>query len=60
MPSLVSLLWVLATSWSCSPPGNNSDQGSDVSFTVPKGETQEGLHWKGDLDRGDTLGGGDL
>ena len=38
VPSLVSLLWVLTMSWSCSPPGGDSDQGSDVSLTVPKGE----------------------
>lgn len=39
VPSLVSLLWVLATSRFCSSPGSNSAQGSDVSLTVPKGET---------------------
>ena len=55
VPSLVSLLWVLTTSWSCSPPGSDSAQGSDVSLTVPKGETLEGLDWKGDWGRGDTL-----
>ena len=60
VPSLVSLLWVLTTSWSCSPPGSDSDQGSDVSLTVPKGETLEGLDWKGDWGRGNTLGAGDL
>ena len=60
MPSLVSLLWVLTTSWSCSPPGVDSAQSSDVSLTVPKGETLEGLDWKGDWGRGDTLGGEDL
>ena len=46
VPSLVSLLWVLTMSWSCFPPGSDSTQGSDVSLTVPKGETLEGLHWK--------------
>ena len=51
---------VLTMSWSCSPADNDSAQGSDVSLTVPKGETQEGLDWKGDWGRGDTLGGGDL
>ena len=60
VPSPVSLLWVLTTSWSCSPPGSDSAQGSDVSLTVPKGETLEGLDWKGDWGRGDTLGGRDL
>ena len=60
VPSLVSLLWVLTMSWSCSPADNDSAQGSDVSLTVPKGETQEGLHWKEHWSRGDTLGGGDL
>ena len=60
IPSLVSLLWVLTMSWSCSPADNDSAQGSDVSLTVPKGETQEGLHWKEHWGRGDTLGGGDL
>ena len=30
VPSLVSFLWVLTTSWSCSPPGCDSAQGSDV------------------------------
>ena len=30
IPSLVSLLWVLTTSWSCSLPGSDSAQGSDV------------------------------
>ena len=39
VPSPVSLLWVLTTSWSCSPPVSDSDQGSDVSLAVPKGET---------------------
>ena len=60
VPSLVSLLWVLTTSWSCSPPGSDSAQGSDVSLTVPKGETMETLNWKGDWGRGDTLGSRDL
>ena len=60
VPSPVSLLWVLTTSWSCSPPGSDSDQGSDVSLTVPKGETLENLDWKGDWGRGDTLGSRDL
>ncbi|XP_043764000.1 BOLA class I histocompatibility antigen, alpha chain BL3-7 isoform X3 [Cervus elaphus] len=39
---------------------SDSAQGSDVSLTVPKGETLEGLDWKGDWGRGDTLGGRDL
>ena len=60
VPSLVFLLWVLTTSWSCSSPGSDSAQGSDVSLTVPKGETLEGLDLKGDWGRGDTLGGRDL
>ena len=30
VPSLVSLLWVLTTSWSCCPPGSDSAQSSDV------------------------------
>ena len=47
MPSLVSLLWVLTTSWFCSPPGSDSAQGSDVSLTVPKGETLEGIDGRG-------------
>ena len=46
VPSLVSLLSVLTTSWFCSPPGSDSAQGSDVSLTVPKGETLESLDWK--------------
>ena len=41
-------LWVLTTSWSCSPPGSDSDQGSDVSLRVPKGETLGCVDWKGD------------
>ena len=57
VPSLVSLLWVLITSWSCSPPGSDSAQGSDVSLTVPKSETLESLDWERDWGRGDTLGG---
>ena len=52
VPSLVSLLWVLTMSWSCSPPGSDSAQGSDVSLTVPKGETLESLDWKGDGAKG--------
>ena len=60
VPPLVSPLWVLTTSWSCSPPGSDSAQGSDVSLMVPTGETLEDLDWKGDWGRGDTLGGGDL
>ena len=56
VPSLVSLLWVLTMSWSCSPPGSDSAQGSDVSLTVPKGETLESLDWKEHWSRGDTLG----
>ena len=60
VPSLVSLLSILTMSWSCSPPGSDSAQGSDVSHTVPNGETLEGLAWKGDWSRGDTLGGRDL
>ena len=48
VPSLVSLLWVLTTSWSCSPQGSDSAQDSDVPLAVPKGETLEGLDWKGD------------
>uniref|UniRef100_A0A452DLH6 Ig-like domain-containing protein n=1 Tax=Capra hircus TaxID=9925 RepID=A0A452DLH6_CAPHI len=39
---------------------SDSAQGSDVSLTIPKGETLEGLDWKEYWDRGDTLGGGDL
>ncbi|XP_061003212.1 BOLA class I histocompatibility antigen, alpha chain BL3-7-like isoform X1 [Dama dama] len=39
---------------------SDSAQGSDVSLSVPKGETLEGLDWKGDWGRGDTLGGRDL
>ena len=57
VPSLVSLLWVLTTSWSCSPPGSDSAQGSDVSLTVPKGETLGRLDWERGWVRGDTLGG---
>ena len=57
VPSPVSLLWVLTTSWSCSPPGNDSAQGSDVPLMVPKGETLEGLDWKEHWGRGDTRGG---
>ena len=60
VPSLVSLLWVLITSWSCSPPGSDSAQASDVSLTVPKSETLESLDWERDWGRGDTLGGGGL
>ena len=60
MLSLVSPLWVLTTSWPCSPPGSDSAQGSDVSLTVPKGETLESLDWERSWSRGDTLGGGDL
>ena len=60
VPSLVSLLSILTMSWSCSPPGSDSAQGSDVSLGVPTGETLEGLDWKGDWSRGDTLGGRDL
>ena len=57
VPSLVSLLWVLTTSWSCSPPGSDSAQGSDVSLTVPKGETLESVDWERSWGREDTLGG---
>ncbi|XP_065768576.1 BOLA class I histocompatibility antigen, alpha chain BL3-7 isoform X1 [Muntiacus reevesi] len=39
---------------------SDSAQSSDVSLTVPKGETLESLDWKGDWGRRDTLGGGDL
>ena len=60
VPSLVSLLWVLTTSWFCSPPGSNSAQGSDVSLMVPKGETLGRLDWERSWGRGDTLGGGGL
>ena len=60
VPSLVSLLWVLTTSWSCSPPGSDSAQGSDVTLTVPKGETLGRLDWERSWGRGDTLGGGGL
>ncbi|KAF4008401.1 hypothetical protein G4228_020129 [Cervus hanglu yarkandensis] len=42
--------------FSCS----DSAQSSDVSLTIPKGETLEGLDWKGDWGRGDTLGSRDL
>ncbi|XP_040106130.1 BOLA class I histocompatibility antigen, alpha chain BL3-7-like isoform X2 [Oryx dammah] len=31
---------------------SDSDRGSDVPLLVPKGETQEGLDWKGDWQRG--------
>ena len=60
VPSLVSLLWVLTTSWSCSPPGSDSAQGSDVPLMVPKGETLGRLDWERSWGRGDTLGGGGL
>ena len=60
VPSPVSLLWVLTTSWSCSPPGSDSAQGSDVSLTVPKGETLGRLDWERGWGREDTLGGGGL
>ena len=60
VPSLVSLLWVLTMSWCCSPPGSDSAQGSDVSLTVPKGETLGRLDWERSWGRGDTLGGGDV
>ena len=60
MLSLVSPLWVLTTSWPCSPPGSDSAQGCDVSLTVPKGETLESLDWERSWSRGDTLGGEDL
>ncbi|XP_061003210.1 BOLA class I histocompatibility antigen, alpha chain BL3-7-like isoform X3 [Dama dama] len=39
---------------------SDSAQSSDVSLTVPKGEILEGLDWKGDWGRGDTLGSWDL
>ena len=38
VPSPVSLLWVLTTSWFCSP-GSDGAQGSGVPLTVLKGET---------------------
>ena len=57
VPSLVSLLWVLTMSWSCSPPGSDSAQGSDVSLMVPKSETLGHLDWERGWGRGDTLGG---
>ena len=70
-PSLVSLLWVLTTFWSCSPPG--SELSSDQSFDVwpelwcvtrplmdPRGEILEGLDWDRSWCRGDTMGGGGL
>lgn len=59
VPSLVSLLWVLTTSWFCSPPGSDSAQGSDVSLTDPKGKTLEGLDWERCWGGGDAPGGGD-
>ncbi|KAF4013568.1 hypothetical protein G4228_005182 [Cervus hanglu yarkandensis] len=49
-----------AVIWRKKRSGSDSAQGSDVSLTVPKGETLEGLDWKGDWGRGDTLGGRDL
>uniref|UniRef100_A0A452FKQ5 Ig-like domain-containing protein n=1 Tax=Capra hircus TaxID=9925 RepID=A0A452FKQ5_CAPHI len=42
---------------SCSPPGSDSAQGSDVSLTVPKGETLESVDWERSWGREDTLGG---
>ena len=60
IPPPVSLLSVLTTSWSCSPPGSDSAQGSDVSLTVPKGETLGRLDWGRGWGRGDTQGGGGL
>ena len=60
IPSLVSLLSVLTTSWFSSPPGVDSAQGSDVSLTVPKGETLGRLDWERGWGREDTLGGGGL
>ena len=60
VPSPVSLLWVLTSSWSCSPPAGDSDQGSDVSLMVPKGETLGRLCWERGWGRGDTQGGGSL
>ena len=62
-PSLVSLLWVLTTFWSCSPPGSelSSDQSFDVwpelwcvtrAFMDAKGETLEGLDWERSWCRG--------
>ena len=59
VPSLVSLLWVLTMSWSCSPPADSA-QGPDVPLTVPKGETLGRLDWERSWGRGDTLGGGGL
>ena len=52
--SLVSLLWVLTTSWSCSPPGSDS---VTRALMDPKGETLEGLDWGSSWCRGDTLDG---
>ena len=60
VPSPVSLLGVLTTLWSCSPPGSDSAQGSDVSLTVPKGETLGHLDWERGWGREDALGGGGL
>ena len=57
IPSLVSLLSVLTTSWFPSPPGVDRAQGSDVSLTVPKGETLGLLDWERSWGRGNTLGG---
>ena len=57
VPSPVSLLWVLTTLWSCSPPGSDSAQGSDVSLTVPKGETRGRLDGGWGWGSGDTQGG---
>ena len=57
MPSLVSLLWVLTTSWSCSLPGSDS---VTRALMDPKGETLEGLDWERSWCRGDKLGGGGL
>ncbi|XP_065769401.1 BOLA class I histocompatibility antigen, alpha chain BL3-7-like isoform X3 [Muntiacus reevesi] len=39
---------------------SDSAQGSDVSLTVPKGETLKSLDWERSWGREDTLGGGDL
>ena len=55
--SLVSLLWVLTTSWSCSLPGSDS---VTRALMDPKGETLKGLDWGRSWCRGDTLGGGGL
>ena len=65
VPSLVSFLWILTTSWSFLPQAVNVYQTRALmcgtrALMDPRGETLEVLDWERSWCRGDTLGGGGL